>query len=1372
MRTAILTCLLTAGLPLLDSALAQNNPPAFSSDTATRAVAEGAAANANVGAALTATDPDNDTLTYSLDTTTTAPDAGKFGIDSGSGQITVGSGTTLDHENWKNIYWVVVKATDSGGASDTIEVTITVTDTTETLNNLDGPTSVNYSENKAVRVAAYPAYADSDKTNLTGEVTWSLTGADAGRFTITDGVLRFRSPPDYESPADVAGTTPANAAANNEYVVKVTATDGATPTPNTDSKDVVVTVTDVDETGRLALSSSRPRMGTALTATVSDPDGAVVGTPTWKWERSAGRAKWTTIATATAAGYTPTAADAGHFMRVTATYTDEHGSGKTVRATASEVVIARTLSNLTITTAATRKMSPAFDSDILHYAVGCSDPLTLTLSTTETDTRLAVNGLHRDNQNATVSLTGLSAGDDISIPLAGSDGASTVYTVSCLPDAFPVVTTKAKSGAVGVIEDLMMFRNSGYVMVVDPNGVPRWYQATEAGIFFRVFPDGKYRYGYTEPKASDDAELIVLNDDFEEVASDGHTVSPLKLTDPHDFLIRPNGDYVLMSYEPASRDISFITEQFGVKKGKDQHNTPRYKGDSDYDEADDYGLENVRDSAAQIVRPGSSPSAVFTWNSWGNVALEDCTQHRFLRGYGHINSLDMEDGDIIAGLRGCSKVYRIDPDSGNIVWRVGRSNRTRAEWAAQRTSGSGPAPLGVVNDPAGEFCGQHAAQILENGHLLLYDNGIGCVVDPATGNSVRTSDVYSRAVEYALDQDNFEAVFVRAHSFGNTDTALGYSGGHVEPLDNGDWLISWGNARKSDQNAGKTVPNVSATQVDPDTHEEKFSITLPGDNRSVVARLRAIPLSPWRLATGVTPLTAGITSNSATHTGPSDSPTLVVAFNQPVKDFGQPTPSVSVQGATVAGVSPHTKAGAPANAYLFTLTPTGRGTITFRLLADRTCANGGICTAGGAGLTAAAARTIRYYTGGNTGDIGGGGGQPVDQHGNTPATATRIAVGSSTPGQINTRTDRDYFTLTVPQAGLLVIETSGSTDTHGTLTTPDGHILAQADSGGTRRNFQVTQHVTPGTYLVAVTGTRTGSYRLTVDLLVGFVDNPQPDSAQSGIGVLSGWVCEAETVEVELNGELQQAAYGTERADTQRNCGDTNNGFGLLYNWNKLGDGVHTVRVLVDGIEFATLPVTVTTLGLDEEFPTGLTGGAALTDFPTDGETVRLVWQEAQQNFALASGEGGGSGTHRDMETAVLENPQPGSYQSGISVLSGWVCEAETVVLEIDGEYRLEAGYGTERTDTADKCEDTANGFGALFNWNRLEDGEHTVRLLVDGEEWATATFTVTTLGEEFRRGLTGRYTLTDFPSPGEVVTVEWQEAQQNFVMTGVGDEE
>ena len=55
--------------------------------------------------------------------------------------------------------------------------------------------------------------------------------------------------------------------------------------------------------------------------------------------------------------------------------------------------------------------------------------------------------------------------------------------------------------------------------------------------------------------------------------------------------------------------------------------------------------------------------------------------------------------------------------------------------------------------------------------------------------------------------------------------------------------------------------------------------------------------------------------------------------------------------------------------------------------------------------------------------------------------------------------------------------------------------------------------------------------------------------------MVSGWVCEAETVEIEIAGESYLAAYGTERLDTEDRCGDTDNGFGLLVNWNRFGEG-------------------------------------------------------------------------------------------------------------------------------------------------------------------------------------------------------------------------
>ncbi|MDV7402977.1 hypothetical protein RZS08_66755, partial [Arthrospira platensis SPKY1] len=70
-------------------------------------------------------------------------------------------------------------------------------------------------------------------------------------------------------------------------------------------------------------------------------------------------------------------------------------------------------------------------------------------------------------------------------------------------------------------------------------------------------------------------------------------------------------------------------------------------------------------------------------------------------------------------------------------------------------------------------------------------------------------------------------------------------------------------------------------------------------------------------------------------------------------------------------------------------------------------------------------------------------------------------------------------------------------------------------------------------------------------------------------------------------------------------------------------------------------------------------------------------------------------------------------------------------------------------------------------NWNNPGDGVHTVRAFADGVEFAQAQFTVTTLGADFLRGVSGEYSLTNFPEAGRNVTVRWSQPHQNFVIAG-----
>ncbi|MEE4378162.1 MAG: hypothetical protein V2J55_11725 [Candidatus Competibacteraceae bacterium] len=68
-------------------------------------------------------------------------------------------------------------------------------------------------------------------------------------------------------------------------------------------------------------------------------------------------------------------------------------------------------------------------------------------------------------------------------------------------------------------------------------------------------------------------------------------------------------------------------------------------------------------------------------------------------------------------------------------------------------------------------------------------------------------------------------------------------------------------------------------------------------------------------------------------------------------------------------------------------------------------------------------------------------------------------------------------------------------------------------------------------------------------LAQSFLESPSQGSFESGIGLIRGWVCEANQVEVSIDGgPLRQTAYGTKRGDTAAVCGDDNNGFGFTFN--------------------------------------------------------------------------------------------------------------------------------------------------------------------------------------------------------------------------------
>ena len=147
---------------------------------------------------------------------------------------------------------------------------------------------------------------------------------------------------------------------------------------------------------------------------------------------------------------------------------------------------------------------------------------------------------------------------------------------------------------------------------------------------------------------------------------------------------------------------------------------------------------------------------------------------------------------------------------------------------------------------------------------------------------------------------------------------------------------------------------------------------------------------------------------------------------------------------------------------------------------------------------------------------------------------------------------------------------------------------------------------------------------------------------------------------------------------------------------------------------------------------------------------------------------------------AALGIPGNGAKLSGVSVISGWKCEAEgdlTIVFNDDGKH-IPLLYGTERTDVRanGQCLDNDHdnvGFVAIWNWGNLGDGEHTAVAYDSGVKFAESTFTVTTPGTDFLTGASKRITVEDFPMLGDSMVLEWNQSTQHFEIVefmGSGD--
>ena len=196
-----------------------NNPIITSSDTFI--VEE----NQTAVATLTASDEDNDNLTFSI----SGGDSSVLDITE-SGVLTFKEAPNFEAKNTYSITASVSDGTNS--ASQGLVINISNVNEAPVWNI--PAISFEYQENtfNVESIDIPDDVSDEDGDSL----TYSLTGEDASAFEISGNIVRFRGAPDYENPIDSDG--------DNVYVVNAVASDGSLETVSPEFTVIILNIND------------------------------------------------------------------------------------------------------------------------------------------------------------------------------------------------------------------------------------------------------------------------------------------------------------------------------------------------------------------------------------------------------------------------------------------------------------------------------------------------------------------------------------------------------------------------------------------------------------------------------------------------------------------------------------------------------------------------------------------------------------------------------------------------------------------------------------------------------------------------------------------------------------------------------------------------------------------------------------------------------------------------------------------------------------------------------------------------------------------------------------------------------------------------
>ena len=424
-----------------------------------------------------------------------------------------------------------------------------------------------------------------------------------------------------------------------------------------------------------------------------------------------------------------------------------------------------------VTVSANPALRPAsFQRSLTDYVSRCvpGKPLVLTINATGGE-KVAIGSGKPKSGKFTASLN-RKAGGGVTLRISSPTKPGT-YHIRCLPTDFP--RWGAKRPGTPQAQWYVVTPNGtlqkGYLAIFDSHAVPVWWRRAAAyGPWdAKLMPDRTIAWTHYEgnPFGFPGAYGYELH------RFDGSFVKRVQAfgtpTDTHELTQRPNGNYLVISYEP--RTGVDLTAYGGPANAK------------------------VYDGAIQELDP--SGKVVWEWHSQDHVALSETGRwwpklvsdqnnrpaaERFYD-LVHLNSIEPDGDGFIVSARHLDAVFRINRATKQIDWKLGGVNRP------------GESLLLAGGDPYGDqpFGGQHDAHLYKDGTLTVYDNET-------------LKDRAPRAVRYSVDPLKHTATFVEAH--GDSRATVSNFAGSARKLPGGNWVVYWGGSTLVSEQTDKGKP--------------------------------------------------------------------------------------------------------------------------------------------------------------------------------------------------------------------------------------------------------------------------------------------------------------------------------------------------------------------------------------------------------------------------------------------------------------------------------------------------------------------------------------------------------------------------------------